>query len=111
MSWASDSIETTERAVAKDGGKDGQRLDKWLWSARFFRTRSGAAALCAAGKIRMSGRVINKAHVMVRIGDVLTFPLGRHIRVVKVRALAARRGPAAEAHGLYEDLNPIPGQP
>jgi len=107
MSWASDSVETTARADAKDGG---QRLDKWLWSARFFKSRSGAAALCAEGKIRMSGRVITKAHVTVRIGDVLTFPLGRHIRVVKVLALAARRGPAAEARGLYEDLNPIPGQ-
>ncbi len=91
-------------------GADGQRLDKWLWSARFFKSRTGAAALCAEGKIRMSGRVISKAHVTVRVGDVLTFPLGRYIRVVKVLALAERRGPAAEARGLYEDLNPLPGQ-
>ena len=87
----------------------GQRLDKGLWSARFFKSRTGAAALCAAGKIRMSGRVISKAHVTVRVGDVLTFPLGRHIRVVKVMALAHRRGPATEARALYEDLNPVPG--
>jgi ribosome-associated heat shock protein Hsp15 len=46
--------------------------------------------------------------VTVRVGDVLTFPLGRHIRVVKVLALAQRRGPATEARTLYEDLNPIP---
>ena len=92
-----------------DRDNDGQRLDKWLWSARFFKSRTGAAALCAAGKIRMSGRVISKAHVTVRVGDVLTFPLGRHIRVVKVLALAARRGPATEARTLYEDLNPLPG--
>ena len=85
----------------------GQRLDKWLWSARFFKSRSGAAALCAEGKIRMSGRVIAKASVTVRVGDVLTFPLGRHIRVVKVLQLAARRGPAPEARSLYEDLNPV----
>ena len=87
----------------------GQRLDKWLWAARFFKTRGRAAALCAEGKIRMSGRVISKAHVTVRVGDVLTFPLGRYIRVVKVRALAQRRGPAPEARALYDDLNPVPG--
>ena len=95
----------TARAPAIDD--DGQRLDKWLWSARFFKSRTGAAALCAEGKIRMSGRVISKAHVTVRVGDVLTFPLGKHIRVVKVLALAQRRGPAPEARTLYEDLNPI----
>lgn len=95
MSLAADTLEVA-----------GQRLDKWLWSARFFKSRTGAAALCAAGKIRMSGRVISKAHVTVRVGDVLTFPLGRHIRVVKVLQLAARRGPATEARSLYEDLNP-----
>jgi ribosome-associated heat shock protein Hsp15 len=86
---------------------DGQRLDKWLWSARFFKSRTGAAALCAEGKIRLSGRVISKASVTVRVGDVLTFPLGRHIRVVKIVQLAARRGPATEARTLYEDLNPV----
>ena len=89
--------------------RTGQRLDKWLWAARFFKSRGRASALCAEGKIRMSGRVISKAHVTVRVGDVLTFPLGRYIRVVKVRALAQRRGPAPEARALYDDLNPVPG--
>ena len=93
-------------SLATDGA--GQRLDKWLWAARFFKTRGGAAARCAEGKIRMSGRVISKAHVTERVGDVLTFPLGRYIRVVKVLALAERRGPAPEARALYDDLNPIP---
>jgi ribosome-associated heat shock protein Hsp15 len=106
MSWPGETIDTTAAAAAHGG----QRLDKWLWSARFFKTRTRAAALCAEGKIRMSGRVISKAHVTVRVGDVLTFPLGRHIRVVKVLALAERRGPAAEARALYEDLNPVPGR-
>lgn len=85
---------------------DGQRLDRWLWSARFFKSRGRAAELCAEGKIRVSGRIIHKAHVTVRVGDVLTFPLGRDIRVIRVLALAARRGPAPEARALYEDLNP-----
>jgi ribosome-associated heat shock protein Hsp15 len=98
------------RTAADSAGDDaGQRLDKWLWAARFFKTRGRAAALCAEGKIRMSGRVISKAHVTVRVGDVLTFPLGHYIRVVKVLALAERRGPVPEARALYDDLNPIPG--
>ncbi|MBI3514744.1 MAG: RNA-binding S4 domain-containing protein [Proteobacteria bacterium] len=102
---------TTDAAAgrAQVDANDGQRLDKWLWAARFFKSRTAASALCAAGKIRMSGRVISKAHVTVRVGDVLTFPLGRHIRVVRVLALAVRRGPAPEARALYEDLNPVPG--
>jgi ribosome-associated heat shock protein Hsp15 len=88
--------------------RGGQRLDKWLWSARFFKSRARASALCAEGKIRLSGRIIAKAHAMVRVGDVLTFPLGHDIRVVRVLALAKRRGPAPEARALYEDLNPLP---
>ncbi len=87
---------------------EGQRLDKWLWAARFVRQRERAAALCAEGKVRVSGRVVEKAHAQVRIGDVLTFPLGPHIRVIKVLALAERRGAAEQAQLLYEDLNPPP---
>lgn len=82
------------------------RLDKWLWYARFFKTRSIASGVCNAGQLRVGGGIVSKAHHKVRVGDVLTFPQGRHIRVVKVLALASRRGPAAEAQGLYEDLNP-----
>lgn len=87
----------------------GQRIDKWLWSARFFKTRALAAKACHDGRIRVSGQVLTKAHYAIKIGDVLTFPLGPHIRVVRVTAFAVRRGPAAEARGLYEDLAP-PGQ-
>lgn len=87
----------------------GQRIDKWLWSARFFKTRSLAAKACHDGRIRVSGQVLTKAHYAIKIGDVLTFPLGPNIRVVRVTAFAERRGPAAEARGLYEDLAP-PGQ-
>lgn len=84
---------------------DAQRLDKWLWCARFFKSRSAASRFCGDGKLRISGQITHKAHHAVRPGDVLTFPLGPHIRVVKVLALAARRGPAAEARTLYEDLS------
>jgi len=84
----------------------GLRLDKWLWYARFFKSRGTASRLCAAGRLRLNGAVINKAHHTTKIGDVLTFPQSRLIRVVKVLALATRRGPAPEARLLYEDLKP-----
>ncbi len=81
-----------------------QRLDKWLWCARFFKSRSLAAKFCDEGRLRVSGQVTHKAHYAVRPGDVLTFPLGPHIRVIKILALAGRRGPASEARSLYDDL-------
>jgi ribosome-associated heat shock protein Hsp15 len=58
----------------------------------------------------LSGKVVNKAHQLIRLGDVLTFPQGPFIRVVKVLYLAERRGPAPEAQMLYEDLEPIEEQ-
>jgi len=84
------------------------RLDKWLWHARFCKSRTLAAKLAAAGKVRIAGAPVWKAHHAVRLGDILTFPLGPHIRTVRVLALGQRRGPAIEAHGLYEDLAPPP---
>ncbi len=86
--------------------EQGLRADKWLWYARFFKTRSLATKACNAGHLRIDGAVVSKAHRELKVGDVLTFPKGRHIRVVKVLALATRRGPAAEARELYEDLKP-----
>jgi len=85
---------------------EGLRADKWLWYARFFKTRSIATKACNAGKVRIGGNGVSKAHSKVKVGDVLTFPQGRHIRVVKVLALTSRRGPASEARTLYEDLKP-----
>lgn len=82
------------------------RADKWLWFARFFKSRSLATQICQAGKLRLSGHGAVKPHYKVKIGDVLTFPQGHHIRVIKVVALGSRRGPASEAQALYEDLKP-----
>ena len=82
------------------------RLDKWLWYARFARTRSLAAKLVASARFRINGNPTDKAHHALRPGDVLTFPLGPHIRVIKVLGLGERRGPAPEARMLYEDLDP-----
>lgn len=89
----------------------GLRLDKWLWQARFAKTRGLAARLCESKAIRCGGAPVAKAHHLVRPGDVLTFPQGKHIRVVKVVALGSRRGPATEARTLYEDLDPPAGPP
>jgi ribosome-associated heat shock protein Hsp15 len=87
------------------------RLDRWLWFARFFKSRAIASRLCAARRVRLNGRVVAKANQQVRPGDVLTFPQARTIRVVRLVALGSRRGPAAEAQGLYEDLDPVDLEP
>ena len=88
------------------GEGESQRLDKWLWYARFFKTRSLATRVCTKGRIRINGKVVRKAHHGVRPGDVLTFPQGHDIRVVRVLDPGARRGPAPEAQALYDDLEP-----
>jgi len=82
------------------------RVDKWLWQARFFKTRGLAAELAGSGKLRINGEHAAKPSQTVRPGDVLTFPQGRCIRVIRVEALGTRRGPATEAQALYTDLDP-----
>jgi ribosome-associated heat shock protein Hsp15 len=85
---------------------DGLRLDKWLWHARFYKSRTLAAAACSSGRIRINGVPIAKSHRQLKTGDVLTFPHGSHIRIIRVLALGSRRGPASEARLLYQDLAP-----
>lgn len=82
------------------------RLDKWLWFARFVKSRSLATKLVVDGNMRVNGTPSHKAHYAVKVGDVLTFALGNHIRVIRIAALGMRRGPAPEARLLYEDLDP-----
>ncbi len=82
------------------------RVDKWLWHARFFKTRTLASKLAAAGNIRVNGQKQNRAAASVRAGDVLTFPLNQHIRVIEIVALSIRRGPVPEAQALYIDRDP-----
>lgn len=84
------------------------RVDKWLWHARFFKSRTLASRLCESGRLRVNGAVVRKSHQVLRPGDVLTFPKDADIRVVRVVALGSRRGPAMEARGLYDDLQPPP---
>lgn len=80
------------------------RLDKWLWHARFFKTRGLAQKACESGRIRINGRRITKAHRTVGPGDVLTFVQGRVVRIVRILAVPERRGPATEARRLYEEI-------
>jgi ribosome-associated heat shock protein Hsp15 len=87
-----------------DRASEGLRLDRWLWQARFFKTRALAATLAGRRKIRVNNTVISKAHYRVRPGDVLTFPQGKTVRIVRVIELGVRRGPVSEALTLYEDL-------
>ena len=80
------------------------RIDRFLWWARLAKTRSAAQAIAEAGRLRIDGRVIERAHCPVRVGNVLTYPAHGEVRVVRVEALPVRRGPAPEAQGCYSDL-------
>ena len=82
------------------------RIDKWLWQARFYKTRSLAARQVSDGHVRVNGTRASKPAQTVTPGDVLTFPQGREIRVVRITQLGTRRGPAPEAQALYDDLTP-----
>ena len=84
------------------------RLDKWLWQARFFKSRSLAAGLVSHGKVRVDGTPVSKPARAVGPGDVLTFTQGHAVKVVRILACGTRRGPAPEAQALYEDLSPPP---
>ncbi len=90
-------------------GPDGEarlRIDRWLWFARFFKSRSAASQVCNRRRIRSNGKIVSKASHMVKAGDTLTFPQSRVIRTVRIVALGSRRGPADEAQLLYEDMTP-----
>lgn len=91
---------------AGDAAPAGLRADKWLWQARFFKTRALAAAAVSAGHVRCNGRHLKKPAQVLRTGDTLTFPQGRRVRVVRITGLPHRRGPACEAETLYDDLSP-----
>ena len=83
---------------------DSLRLDKFLWFARIVKTRALAQQLAERGRIRIGGRLVDRAHAPVKVGDVLSFAQRGAVRVLKVEALPARRGPAAEARALYSEI-------
>ncbi|MCB5198527.1 RNA-binding S4 domain-containing protein [Loktanella sp. TSTF-M6] len=82
------------------------RLDKWLWHARFFKSRSLAAGIVSGGKVRVDGTPVSKPARNVGPGNVLTFVQGDAVRVVKILGCGVRRGPAPEAQALYDDMSP-----
>ena len=84
----------------------GQRIDRWLWFARFFKSRTFATKLCSQNRVRINKNRVKKASASIKVGDILTFPQGKDIRVVRVTALGERRGPSSDALKLYEDLTP-----
>ena len=88
---------------------DGLRLDKFLWFARIAKTRAQAREMAEAGRIRLAGRIVDRAHVPVRVGDVLSFAQRGTVRVLRIEALPVRRGPPAEAQAHYCELTGAPG--
>jgi ribosome-associated heat shock protein Hsp15 len=90
------------------GDLERQRLDKWLWHARVVKARTSAAALVEAGHVRINGARERAPGHGVKVGDVLTIGLDRSVRVLKVIAFAERRGDAAAARVLYDELEGRP---
>ncbi len=84
------------------------RLDKWLWQARFFKTRSLATREVQAGHVRVNAARVTKAATLIGAGDTLTFAAGDRVRLIQVEVIGERRGPAAEAQLLYMDMDPQP---
>jgi len=85
---------------------DSQRIDKWLWHARFFKTRTLAAKVVSAGHVRLNSERVKKPATTIKAGDGLSFMQGRQLRIVRITTLGTRRGPATEAATLYDDLTP-----
>jgi ribosome-associated heat shock protein Hsp15 len=94
--------------MAESSAAGAQRLDKWLWFARVAKSRTLAAALVVGGKIRVNRAKAEKPSQLVRAGDVITSSAQRQVRILRVKAPGARRGPAPEASALYEELTPAP---
>jgi ribosome-associated heat shock protein Hsp15 len=86
----------------RDEGPEKVRLDKWLWAARFFKTRVLAAEAIEGGKVEVNGDRPKRARPL-QVGDELRIRLGPYEHIVMVRALSGRRGPAMQAAGLYQE--------
>jgi ribosome-associated heat shock protein Hsp15 len=84
---------------------DAMRLDKWLWAARFYKSRSLAQTACDGGKVDVNAQAAKPSR-SIRTGDRIQLTMGEWRREVVVKALTERRGPAAEASALYDDLSP-----
>ncbi len=89
--------------MASADGPASDRLDRWIWHARFVKTRGIAQKLIRTGGVRLNGQRCESPAARLAPGDVLTLSLPSRVLVVEVRALTARRGPATEAATLYRD--------
>ena len=108
-------------AAEKSDPGAAQRIDKWLWCARFFKTRALASAFCEDTGLRIAAQggpaqSARKAHQQIRVGDVLTFVLDHgaakgQVRVLRIKALSERRLSPPLAAALYEDLAPPAERP
>ncbi|MEP3224938.1 MAG: S4 domain-containing protein [Parasphingorhabdus sp.] len=79
-------------------------MDKLLWFLRFAGNRTMAKKLANKGLVRLNGRRVDRAHMMVRQGDILTIPKGREVHVIRISALPLRRGSAPDAQSCFEIL-------
>jgi ribosome-associated heat shock protein Hsp15 len=82
--------------------EDRTRVDKWLWAARFYKTRSLAAEAVAGGKVQVNGERVKRAKPL-QVGDEVRIRQGPYEHLVVVRELSDQRGPAARAVELYEE--------
>ncbi|MBK8263328.1 MAG: RNA-binding S4 domain-containing protein [Nannocystis sp.] len=89
---------------------EGVRLDKWLWAARCYKTRSIASDACTAGHVKVNGAAA-KPSKTIRAGDEVVVRIEQHSRILVVLGLSERRGPAETARLLYEDRSPAPPPP
>ncbi len=87
------------------------RLDKWLWFSRLTKSRNDAVKLCESRHLRLDGRVIDRAHTLVRVGQTICFPKAGQIIALRVRGLPTRRGAASEAQAQYQLLAQTQLQP
>jgi ribosome-associated heat shock protein Hsp15 len=88
--------------MSSDADTDGNRLDKWLWYCRFYKTRSLATGAITGGKVHLNGERIKPAH-RVRVGDRLSLSLDGIVAEFEVLGLPRRRGPAPEAQSQYAE--------
>ena len=87
--------------------KNTLRLDVYLYYIRIFKSRSIATKFVSTNRLRISGKVTQKPHKMISIGDVLTMTINDNIKILKVLNIPNRRGPYSEALNFYEDITPI----
>ncbi len=100
----------TNGEPAQIAGQQGQRIDQWLWRARFFKTRTLASKFVSDGNVRITRNDntlrADKPSATVRPGDTLVFTRNDRLMIILISACATRRGPAPEAQQLYEDQSP-----